>query len=190
MFINKFPDKSSHLCSRQNVGFIFKLWAVVPNNSEMCTLMEYACFANVLFATLHTSLALMPDSYIHKSNFNGLAEVQISHCIEWEINLLVKSNIFWNKTPCSPLKINRRFGGTYRLLLQGRRVSRQETSVKARGKKNKQTSVHFQLNTRRYIADDNTLYNHCWDPQILYNILVFKKSYTKKQAYTTFLCTW
>jgi hypothetical protein len=28
--------------------------------------------------------------------------------------------VFWDITPCSPLKVNRRFGGTYRLHLQGR----------------------------------------------------------------------
>jgi hypothetical protein len=31
-----------------------------------------------------------------------------------------KSINFWDITPCSPLSVNRRFGGTYRLHLQGR----------------------------------------------------------------------
>jgi hypothetical protein len=35
--------------------------------------------------------------------------------------LYMKSIIFWDMTPCSPLSFNRRFGGTYRLHLQGRR---------------------------------------------------------------------
>jgi hypothetical protein len=35
-----------------------------------------------------------------------------------------KNTIFWAVTPCSPLKVNRRFGGTYRLHLQGWRISR------------------------------------------------------------------
>jgi hypothetical protein len=33
----------------------------------------------------------------------------------------LKSITFWDMTPCSPLSFNRRFGGTYRLHLQGRR---------------------------------------------------------------------
>jgi hypothetical protein len=33
----------------------------------------------------------------------------------------MKSIIFWDMTPCSPLSFNRRFGGTYRLHFQGRR---------------------------------------------------------------------
>jgi hypothetical protein len=35
----------------------------------------------------------------------------------------MKSSIFWDITPCSPLRFNRRFGGTYRLHLQGGRIS-------------------------------------------------------------------
>jgi hypothetical protein len=35
---------------------------------------------------------------------------------------ILKKNIkFWNITPRSPLSVNRRFGGTYRFRLQGRR---------------------------------------------------------------------
>jgi hypothetical protein len=32
--------------------------------------------------------------------------------------VVMKSIIFWDITQCSPLKVNRRFGGTYRLHLQ------------------------------------------------------------------------
>jgi hypothetical protein len=35
--------------------------------------------------------------------------------------MVMKSIIFWDMTPCSPLSFNLRFGGTYRLQLQGRR---------------------------------------------------------------------
>jgi hypothetical protein len=31
----------------------------------------------------------------------------------------MKSTIFWDITPCSPLKVNQSFGGTYHLNLQG-----------------------------------------------------------------------
>jgi hypothetical protein len=33
----------------------------------------------------------------------------------------MKSIIFWDITPCSPFSVNRRFGGTYCLHLQGRK---------------------------------------------------------------------
>jgi hypothetical protein len=38
--------------------------------------------------------------------------------------VVIKSTIFWDITPCSILKVNRRFGGIYRLHLQGRKISR------------------------------------------------------------------
>jgi hypothetical protein len=37
---------------------------------------------------------------------------------------LLKSYIFWDITPCSALKVNLCFGGTYRLHLQGQRISK------------------------------------------------------------------
>jgi hypothetical protein len=37
----------------------------------------------------------------------------------------MKSSAFWNITPFSPMKVNRYFGGTYRLNLQGRKVRNQ-----------------------------------------------------------------
>jgi hypothetical protein len=39
------------------------------------------------------------------------------------IKSCVKSCIFWEITPCSPLKVNRRFGGICRRHLQGRSMS-------------------------------------------------------------------
>jgi hypothetical protein len=43
--------------------------------------------------------------------------------------------MFWDMTPCSPVSVNRRFGGTYRLHLQGRR---NELSKKPTCKQKKQ----------------------------------------------------
>jgi hypothetical protein len=37
--------------------------------------------------------------------------------------VVMKSPIFWDITPCTLLKVNRRFGGTYRRHLRGQRVS-------------------------------------------------------------------
>jgi hypothetical protein len=38
--------------------------------------------------------------------------------------VVMKSTIFWHITSCSPLSVNRRFGGTYHLHLQGVRINR------------------------------------------------------------------
>jgi hypothetical protein len=53
------------------------------------------------------------------SEMSGLVILVSIKC--WKQNL-IKSTIFWDITPCSPLNVNRRFGGTYRLHLQGRRI--------------------------------------------------------------------
>jgi hypothetical protein len=37
--------------------------------------------------------------------------------------VVMKSTVFWNITLCSPLKVNPRFRGTYRLHLQGIKIS-------------------------------------------------------------------
>jgi hypothetical protein len=48
----------------------------------------------------------------------------IKHNHEFEVlkAVVMKNTIFRDITPCIPLKVNRRFGGTYRLHLQGRRI--------------------------------------------------------------------
>jgi hypothetical protein len=74
--------------------------------------------------------------------------------------VVMKSTIFWDITPCSPLKVNRRFGGTYHLHLQGRRISRARNQ-----RENKWQAEDFQLTTRCCIPEDSTLrlnkFNKC-----------------------------
>jgi hypothetical protein len=41
------------------------------------------------------------------------------HHISEDTTLLKKSTIIWDIMLCGPMRVNRRFGGTYRLLLQG-----------------------------------------------------------------------
>jgi hypothetical protein len=37
--------------------------------------------------------------------------------------MVIKSSVLLDITPCSPLKVNRRYGGTFRFHLQGQRIS-------------------------------------------------------------------
>jgi hypothetical protein len=46
-------------------------------------------------------------------------------------NQMLKSSIFWDLMPCSPLKVNRRFGGTCGLHLQGRRIGKASKALLA-----------------------------------------------------------
>jgi hypothetical protein len=43
-----------------------------------------------------------------------------TQCVLCEAQFKMKSIVFWDTKPCILLKFNRRFGGTYRLHLQGR----------------------------------------------------------------------
>jgi hypothetical protein len=51
---------------------------------------------------------------------------EVLFCITFGIDVLtavpVNKYILWNKTPCNRMKVNRRFGGTYRLHIQHRSV--------------------------------------------------------------------
>jgi hypothetical protein len=88
---------------------------------------------------------------------------QLQICLDTQISLyILKGTIFWDITPCSPLRFNRRFGGTYRLHLQGRK---NKPSKKPEGKQvealcSPETSVDSQRTTRRCIQEDVTRHNH------------------------------
>jgi hypothetical protein len=100
------------------------------------------------------------------------------------------SSLFWDITPCSPVKINSCFGGTYRYHLQGRIVS-QATNQGEAGKKqifiliscwaypedggdiSSETSADFHLTTRRYISQ-----SQLWEFQIHYHVSNGWRSYS------------
>jgi hypothetical protein len=65
--------------------------------------------------------------------------------------VVMKSIIFWDMTPCS-LSFNRRFGGTYRLHLQGQRYRFSKPAsmqVKMEATCSSETSVESQRTTWR-----------------------------------------
>jgi hypothetical protein len=55
----------------------------------------------------------------------GTKPDQVSPCKGFEVlaEVFMKSCIFWDTSPCSPLKASRRFGGARRVHLRGRRIS-------------------------------------------------------------------
>jgi hypothetical protein len=74
--------------------------------------------------------------------------------------MVMKCSIFWDITLCSPLKVNLRFGGIYRLNFQGGRKADQETSVKANGKQ----SITFFFLLRLFLdpEDRGDMFLHVW----------------------------
>jgi hypothetical protein len=99
-----------------------------------------------------------------RHNFNITFLKKISHHDKsfWSTcttTCFLKGFWFWHITPCSPLKVNRLYGGiqVYRLHLQDRTISqerREHTEV------SKHISVDFQRTTWRYTTEDWTLHNH------------------------------
>jgi hypothetical protein len=102
------------------------------------------------------------------------------HCVGFEVLTAVvkNSSTFLEITSCNPLKVNRRFGRTCRLHLQGRRISRARKqrerlclppaftlvpfsayspTLKMEATCSSETSVDFQRTTRSYIPEDGTL---------------------------------
>jgi hypothetical protein len=55
---------------------------------------------------------------------------------------------FWDITPCSPLKVNQRFGGTCRLHLQGRKIRQSKKQHEACSKQSETfNGLHSSITT-------------------------------------------
>jgi hypothetical protein len=77
--------------------------------------------------------------------------LRLVFCVQCTPNRCCRKNtVFWDVTPCRSC-VNRRFGGTYRLHLQGRKIREQGTSVKMEAISSSETSVHTR-STRRQSA--------------------------------------
>jgi hypothetical protein len=69
----------------------------------------------------------------------------------------MKSSIFWHITPCSPLKVNRRFGGTF-LHLQLRKISLAKNQREAGSKQcNRLTGIMYFIENRREMKDNKSV---------------------------------
>jgi hypothetical protein len=72
--------------------------------------------------------------------------------------VVMKNSVFWDTTLCNPSKVNRRFGLSFRLYLQDRRIRHARNQREAGSKPRieatypSETSVDFQRTTHRCIA--------------------------------------
>jgi hypothetical protein len=58
--------------------------------------------------------------------------------------VVMENIIFWDITPCSPLKVSRHFGGKYHLHLRGPKVNQETYQHEARSKHSlKPSSIRF-----------------------------------------------
>jgi hypothetical protein len=94
---------------------------------------------------------------------------------------IIKSSFFWVIMPCSPLKVNRNFGGTYRHYLQGLKISQARKQLEVGSKQSfmlvscsaysstlkmnvpPKRRLTFQRTIQRYILKVKTLHNHHCD---------------------------
>jgi hypothetical protein len=98
-----------------------------------CTLLFNQCsWMFTYFLWLCVSPSVMPcvdltegDTHHHRNYASAIA------AIPWAI-IPLKSTNFWDITPCSPLKVSWRFGGIYRLHLQGWRISQERNQREGR----------------------------------------------------------
>jgi hypothetical protein len=68
----------------------------------------------------------------------------------------MKSSIFWDVTPCSPLKANLRFGGKYRLHLQDSNNKPRKKPGLSRYQAEK-ASIDYQRTIWGYIPEERTV---------------------------------
>jgi hypothetical protein len=72
--------------------------------------------------------------------------------------VVMKSTIFWDIMPCSPLKVNRELPPAFTLVS----CLAYSSTLKVEAICSSETSVRFQRTTRRYIPGDSTLRNLVW----------------------------
>jgi hypothetical protein len=72
----------------------------------------------------------------------------------------IKSSVFWDIRPCSPLKVNRRSRGTCHFHLHVKFLLGFSSTLRMEATCSSETSVDSQRTTWRYIPEDRTLHNH------------------------------
>jgi hypothetical protein len=95
----------------------------------------YLQSVQIFYVALRTSMQWVQQDLTQGVNLQRLRIDDVG--FEVLTPVVMNSSVFWDITPCSPLKVNRRLRGTYRLHLQGLRITEQEHRVKAGGKQNK-----------------------------------------------------
>jgi hypothetical protein len=74
----------------------------------------------------------------------------------------MKNAVFWGVVPCKCSRLNRRFGGSYHLHLQGRKIRERRTSL---------TSIQSTTFTWHHTPEDGILHSHRRENLKSYRIL-------------------
>jgi hypothetical protein len=140
--------------------------------SRVSSVFSYQSSFNHCSIPIYHRLPEMCDSPDQAAHYHNLEQVSplTRHLAGYIGKYLLKGTIFWDITPCSPLNVNRRFGETYHLHLQGRRLLDTcfyagsclvySSTLKMEALFSSETSIDIERTTRRYIPEDSTLHNH------------------------------
>jgi hypothetical protein len=91
---------------------VFKWMKIYTDGFQCCGTVSVA---TAVLKQPVTSIFTVKVRIFNPKNFNAhKRRLHIQYTSNWTIREL-KSTIFWDITPCSPLKDNRRFGGTFHL---------------------------------------------------------------------------
>jgi hypothetical protein len=77
----------------------------------------YIILKNTFLGTIEFIFTMVDLSFFDKT-MDGLQDAKVdNHYARLEVltAVVLNNTIFWDITPCSPLKVNRSFGGTYLL---------------------------------------------------------------------------
>jgi hypothetical protein len=95
----------------------------LSTHSEWCATINSCTWLCFLFAAIHSEFPLLgtclKDSVCVDENI-----IWCGLWFEVHTEVVMKSYSFWDATPCSPFKVNRRFGGTYCLHYHDRWIGR------------------------------------------------------------------
>jgi hypothetical protein len=134
--------------------------------------MQLAAFlrnvGNLRHTTWHHIQKILPFKHRWVFVIIRWRHTSLSH--RYKITRFLEGSMFWNVTPCRPLKVNWRFGEICRFHLQGRPLISTcftliyclayNLTLKMNAKYSSEMSVEFQQTTWRYIPEDRTLHNH------------------------------
>jgi hypothetical protein len=84
--------------------------------------MKPVYFSGNIFIFTYDNTTEIITSFKIKLKRMGYFSLKVVTFVGFEVLTVAvnKSSVFWDKTPCSPLKVNRHLEGTYRLHLHGR----------------------------------------------------------------------
>jgi hypothetical protein len=164
-----------------SLGFIYCVeFCVVSLCITILFLPSFFSQSRLLFAAYFSFFCWSGVSSVQSApfKFSHNKLLAFNHRSEVLTAVILKSSVFWDITPCIPLKVNRRFGRMSPRSTWLKSKPKQQTSMKQAASKalrhadlllsllfnpehggdtSSETSIHIQRTTRLYVPEDRTL---------------------------------